>query len=281
LQFAFGAPQQILGLLAVAGHVVVIGSASTFHLMDRLVYVSVDCIQIAPVMDEGEGSAGHEGQAQSTITSVLFKVFLWVRILSHFVSHVQTFKIAVNIAASRPGSSTEQEPPQDLQPGVGGENLKQSVLTGAGHVTIPREMACPCFCPRQPRTGAVPPASALLPLGDFWTGVCLAQPGDPVEPGDACLSLCNLGYARGSCARFPASTGADAVRFAIAREDGRSLEIHFVLERGHHPFDHGQIEYHLEGDDFQPPLPATALAGQARAYAASYLRRKRDSAGSG
>ncbi|HMD70574.1 MAG TPA: hypothetical protein VKF41_04485 [Bryobacteraceae bacterium] len=142
-------------------------------------------------------------------------------------------------------------------------------------------MSCPCFCPRQPRTPASGPPSALLPLGGAWTGVCLAQPGDPVEPGDACLPLCNLGYARQSCARFPADTVADAVRFAIARDDGHSLEIHFVLERGHHPLDHGQIGYHFETDAFQPPLPATAFAGQARAYAASYLRRKRDPACSG
>jgi hypothetical protein len=111
--------------------------------------------------------------------------------------------------------------------------------------------------------------------------VCLAQPGDPVEPGDAFLPLCNLGYARGTCPRFPASTAADAVRFAIARDDGHVLEIHFVLERGHHPSDHGQIVFRFEEDVFQPALPATAFASQARAYAASYLRRKRDSAGSG
>ena len=152
----------------------------------------------------------------------------------------------------------------------------------ARHATIPREMSCPCFCPRQPRTGASGPASDLLPLGDAWTGVCLARPGDPVEPGDASLPVCNLGYARGTCARFPSDTAADAVRFAVARDDGHSLQIHFVLERGHHPLEHGQIEYHLEDDTFQPPLPATgtAFTAQARAYAASYLRRKRDFSGS-
>ena len=152
----------------------------------------------------------------------------------------------------------------------------------ARHATIPPEMSCPCFCQRHPRrTGASAPASALLPLGDAWAGVCLAQPGNPLEPGDACLSLCNLGYARQTCARFPAGTEADAVRFAIAREDGHSLRIQFVLERGHHPLDNGQIEYLFEEDAFQPPLPPTAFAAQARAYAASYLRRKRNSAGSG
>jgi hypothetical protein len=106
--------------------------------------------------------------------------------------------------------------------------------------------------------------------------MCLAQPGHPVEPGDACLPLCNLGYARGACARFPSTDGPDAVRFAIARDDGRSLQIYYVLERGHHPFDHGQIEYRREEDAFQPAFPATAFNDQVRAYVASYLHRKRD-----
>jgi hypothetical protein len=141
-------------------------------------------------------------------------------------------------------------------------------------------MSCPCFRPRQPRTGDFRPASALLPLGDDWTGVCLAYPSDPADPGDACLSLCNLGYARGTCARFPSDTPADAVRFAIACDGGHTLRIHFALERAHHPFEHGQIEFHVEDEAFQPSLPATgtAFTAQARAYAASYLRHKRDAA---
>ena len=150
-----------------------------------------------------------------------------------------------------------------------------------GHVTIPREMSCPCFCPRQPRTGGCSAANALLPLGDAWTGVCLAQPGNPVEPGEARLPLCNLGYARGTCERFPTETAADAVRFAIARDDGHCLELQFALERDHHPLDHGRIEYRLAEGAFEPTLPETAFACQARAYVASYLRRKSDAATSG
>lgn len=140
-------------------------------------------------------------------------------------------------------------------------------------------MSCPRFSPRQPRIPGAGPESAPLPLGDAWTGVCLAQPGDPVEPLDAWLSLCNLGYARGTCPRFPSTGEPDAVRFAIARDDGNYLQIYYVLERGHHPFDHGSVEYHRDADVFQPPLPATPFRDQARAYVASYLRRKRDAAG--
>jgi len=140
-------------------------------------------------------------------------------------------------------------------------------------------MSCPCFSPRQPRAPGFGPNSALLPLGDAWTGVCLAQPGDPVEPIEAQLSLCNLGYARGACPRFPSSDGPDAVRFAIAKDDGNYLQIYYVLERGHHPFDHGTVEYSRDVGAFQPALPATAFNDQAHAYVASYLRRKREAAG--
>ncbi len=147
--------------------------------------------------------------------------------------------------------------------------------------TIPAEMCCPFFSPRQRRAAGGSDASALLPLGDAWTGVCLAQPGNAAEPGDARLSLCNLGYARGICERFPAATAADAVRFAIASDDGHSLEIHFAMERGHHPRDHGRIVYRIAEGTFEPPLQEAAFASQARACAASYLRRKSDAAGSG
>lgn len=141
-------------------------------------------------------------------------------------------------------------------------------------------MCCPCFSPRLPRPAVAGEACAPLPLGDLWAGVCLAQPEDPVEPGDALLTLCNLGYARGACPRFTADTAANAVRFAIAADDGHSLEIRYAVERGHLPLDCGQIQYRLAEDAFQPPLAATAFAGQARAYAASYLRRQRGPAGS-
>jgi hypothetical protein len=141
-------------------------------------------------------------------------------------------------------------------------------------------MSCPCFCPQQPRSPGSGPESALLPLGDAWAGVCLALPENPAQPDDASLPLCNLGYARGACPRFPSHTGPDAVRFAIARDDGRSLQIYYDLERGHLPFHHGQVEYFREAGSFQPPLPATAFGHQARAYVASYLRRRKDASGS-
>ena len=114
----------------------------------------------------------------------------------------------------------------------------------------------------------------LLPLGDSFTGLCMAQPQHPVEPEDARLTLCNLGYARGECPRFPAAFSADAVRFALSRDDGQSLQIYYVLEGAHHPLDHGLLIYRLPEGAFSPALPDAVFEQQAAAYAASYLRRK-------
>jgi hypothetical protein len=86
--------------------------------------------------------------------------------------------------------------------------------------------------------------------------------------------LCNLGYARGHCARFPSDDGPDAVRFAVSRDDGASLRVHYVIERDHHPFAHGPLDYSLAAGEFVNQPSAEIVGRQARAYVESYLRRK-------
>lgn len=145
-------------------------------------------------------------------------------------------------------------------------------------------MACPYFDPVRPRTIAIGAAGAMLPLGDDWVGLCRATAGQPWEPDPATLArLCNLGYARGCCPRFPADAGdagPDAVRFTISRDDGRSVAVYYVVERDHHPFAHGGLEFSRAAAAFMPPPAAETLHRQARAYVASYLRRKAEAAGS-
>ncbi len=113
----------------------------------------------------------------------------------------------------------------------------------------------------------------MLPLGGAWTGTCHAHPWETVQPDDASLErLCNLGYARGVCPRFPsADPGPDAARFTLTRDDGASLRIYYVLERNHQPFAHGPLEF-IVGQHVFASAPAGDLtACQAAAYAASYL----------
>ena len=136
-------------------------------------------------------------------------------------------------------------------------------------------MACPYFYPVEARAG-----SATLPLGAWWKGVCLAVPGAPqteAGAGSWCDTICNLGYARGECARFPAGEGPDAVRFTISSHDSTAIRIYYVVERDHHPFAHGRLEYSLTANAFVAPPEAATLARQAEAYVVSYLRRKEES----
>jgi len=139
-------------------------------------------------------------------------------------------------------------------------------------------MACPYFYPLEPR-GRQTSHDAILPLGGQWTGVCHAQPDAPTLPEDAGLRpLCNLGYARGNCARFPEGSGPDAVRFTIFRDEADSIGIWYVVERDHHPFAHGRLEYRADAGAFATPPQSAILARQAQAYAESYRRLKSPSA---
>jgi hypothetical protein len=116
----------------------------------------------------------------------------------------------------------------------------------------------------------------MLPLGDLWSGECRAIADQPWTPDDARLhKLCNLGYARGNCDRFPGKDSPDAVRFTIAGDSGSLVSLFYVIERDHHPFAHGSLEYSAAKQALLDGGAAGAsLTRQAEAYAGTYLRRK-------
>ena len=134
-------------------------------------------------------------------------------------------------------------------------------------------MACPYFYPVEARGG-----SPMLPLGDWWKGSCHAAPEAPVEASVArCDGCCNLGYARGVCDRFPESAGPDAVRFTISSHEDAAIRIYYVIERDHHPYAQGRLEYLTAAGAFAAPPETALLARQAQAYVESYLRRRKES----
>ena len=115
-----------------------------------------------------------------------------------------------------------------------------------------------------------------MPLGDWWTGVCHAVPGAPQDAGGIGCdtsrgTTCNLGYARGECARFPEGDGPDAVRFTISSHDSAAIGIYYVVERNHHPFAHGRLEYSLAAAAFLTP-PESRDAGAPGAGVRGKLR---------
>jgi hypothetical protein len=133
-------------------------------------------------------------------------------------------------------------------------------------------MPCPYF---HPTAELGWPNAPRLPLGDAYTGLCQADPAAEIGPEPAILrDLCNLGYARGRCVRFPSGAGPDAVRFSVVSDDAAVVRICWVRERDHHPFDHGWLDYSREVGTFDGAITAESLLPQAQAYVASYLRRK-------
>ncbi|HUP03435.1 MAG TPA: hypothetical protein VMU19_05570 [Bryobacteraceae bacterium] len=135
-------------------------------------------------------------------------------------------------------------------------------------------MACPYFYPVESGMEGTNPRAAMLPLGDSWSGLCRAVPDAPGRPDNALLRpLCNLGYARGTCPSFPAGDGPDAVRFTIRAANDAGVSLYYVLERDHHPFAHGPLEYSRRERALVAPPPDQNLNRQALAYIESYLRR--------
>ena len=133
-------------------------------------------------------------------------------------------------------------------------------------------MPCPYF---HPLGQLAWPNAPRLPLGDAYAGRCEVDPALPAEPDPATLrDCCNLGYARGKCARFPDAAGPDAVRFAVTADSGASVRIYWVREKSHEPFDHGPLEYSIQAQAFIAAGADAAVELQAHAYVASYLRRK-------
>jgi hypothetical protein len=134
-------------------------------------------------------------------------------------------------------------------------------------------MACPYFHPQRrfdDKTWTKPPR---LPLGDPYYGLCRVDPMRDWSPDEPTLrELCNLGHAR-RCSRFPQGPGADAVRFSVVSDGESSLRLFYVREQDHSTLEHGDIECSEAGEILSGPDDAM-LRGQARAYAASYLRRK-------
>jgi len=114
-----------------------------------------------------------------------------------------------------------------------------------------------------------------MPLGDLWLGVCAADPVTPFRPDEHTLSeACNMGYARGRCPRFPVAAAADAVRFCISGDSGDLVQVMYAIEQNHHPRAHGTVEYARSSGTFGAGKLDAHLECQARAYIASYLRRK-------
>jgi hypothetical protein len=114
-----------------------------------------------------------------------------------------------------------------------------------------------------------------FPLGDPFGGACHAQPADVIEPPEARQrEVCNCGYARGRCDRFPAGNAADAVRFSVTGDGADRLLVVYVVEKNHAPAEYGTLEYEIGDARLNGAPISEVLVQQARAFVESYLNRR-------
>ena len=133
-------------------------------------------------------------------------------------------------------------------------------------------VACPFFMPsrRLEHAGWVP--SPRLPLGDPWGGTCHVLENDIVEPAEQQQrEVCNCGYARGRCERFPGGKAPDATRFSVTSDTGGVIRMVYVIEKDHAPASHGVLEFSGSGE---VSGVSNLLARQATAFLESYRHRR-------
>jgi hypothetical protein len=136
-------------------------------------------------------------------------------------------------------------------------------------------VACPYFHPDAPFEDGAWLKPPRVPLGDPCSGICEASEEKARPSIEELRTFCNNGYARGRCHRFPASAEADANRFSIARDHEGVVELVYIRERDYAPLRHGQAIYRIAESKFEGlPDGDDAMAGQARRFTESYLKRK-------
>lgn len=134
-------------------------------------------------------------------------------------------------------------------------------------------MACPFFKPTVRLDVELWPHRQRLPLGDGFAGTCEAPGFEGIRPSDEELKeLCNLGYAQ-ICPRLPGDRKADAVRFAVARDAGLSIRLHYSVERQHAPVEHGTVEYDCVRGCWLSTHSDSRMQTMAACYLTSYLGR--------
>jgi hypothetical protein len=135
-------------------------------------------------------------------------------------------------------------------------------------------MACPYFVPDERCEAELWQHRARLPLGDAYCGTCRAPGHEGVRPTDDEVRTCNVGYPR-HCSRAPEDRAIDAVRFAVASDDGAQVVVRYSCERAHRPAGNGELRFAFEqGSARCAADPAQDwLLPLARSYVNAYLAR--------
>ena len=133
-------------------------------------------------------------------------------------------------------------------------------------------MACPYF---EPRSVAASPlhANARLPLVEEYEGLCLAAAEPFTAPADTQFRLCNQGYPRGGCERFPSDETRSCLRYELLSRNENTLEVMIIAERDYAPVDWRVVRYSTATGAEEPEISDACMRAQLAAFCRAYLNR--------
>jgi hypothetical protein len=108
----------------------------------------------------------------------------------------------------------------------------------------------------------------------MFMGECRASDTAFQPDEDRTRQVCNLGYGRGRCERFPNDAAADAIRFHVSEDAGELIRIQYVFEKDWWPGEHGVLECSSTRRPISSEPGDEILRRQAASFAESYVRRR-------
>jgi hypothetical protein len=136
-----------------------------------------------------------------------------------------------------------------------------------------KAVACPFVFPTEKSNTVFWAFPRRLPLGSGYCGTCTAAPEQLTPNDDELRELCNIGYAR-ECQKLPAERHSDAIRFAVAKDGGSRILLHYSCERDHAPVEHGQLQYDCTTRTWPVAHADACVQRQAEVFVAGYLERR-------
>lgn len=131
-------------------------------------------------------------------------------------------------------------------------------------------MACPYF---EPRSIAASPlhANARLPLIEEYEGLCRVAAEPFAAPADTQFRLCNQGYPRGGCERFPSDETRSCLRYELLSRSEDIFEVMIIAERDYAPVEWRVVKYSFAAGTVEPEMSDACMRAQLAAFCRAYL----------
>lgn len=131
-------------------------------------------------------------------------------------------------------------------------------------------MPCPLFEPQKKTELAQSPLGRFPLLFEF-EGACGST--TPKGGDQQHLQICNLGYAKGRCSRFPDDFPVSAVRFHVTAKTAQVLSVLVLEEADHWPYFSYPIKFLIAEGRLDPEIEDRCRRAQIFQFCRSFLEK--------